>query len=148
LKKIIDIKLRNIKELVNKIKKTKNYEVNVYLRKTIKPLLKILDNRVTDTLVSKILLGTLGIVPAYDDYFKAGIKKCRANIVKGILGKRQKDVFFENLANFYLKHRDDVLSIKNELDKTNKDGIKYPVMKLIDMHFWTIGMSKRQNRKA
>ena len=36
---------------------------------------KDLHNELSDTLITKILMGTLGCVPAYDRYFIAGIKK-------------------------------------------------------------------------
>ncbi len=33
------------------------------------------DTKITDTLMSKILLGTLGCAPAYDRYFESAVKK-------------------------------------------------------------------------
>lgn len=49
-----------------------------------------LKNQLSFTLITKILMGTLGCVPAYDRYFIAGIKK-----TKGYNGKLQFKVHYE-----------------------------------------------------
>jgi hypothetical protein len=35
----------------------------------------------TDTLISKVMLGTLGCIPAYDRYFVDGLKKMKMHIL-------------------------------------------------------------------
>ena len=64
--------LSNINLLFELIKKLEDEYEKV--RAGIKGMVK---NGVTDTLISKVLLGTLGCVPAYDRFFKDGLKKLR-----------------------------------------------------------------------
>lgn len=80
----------------------------------------------TDTLITKILLGTFACIPAYDRYFIIGLKK------HGITTK-----FDENSFNMINKFYDDH---KEEFIKFNKDAkYEYPKMKLLDMYFWKVG---------
>lgn len=87
-------------------------------------------NNATDTLVTKILLGTLGCVPAYDRYYVQSVKK---NHISS--GQYNKDSVF-CIAKFYY----DNLNVFEELRKElSKCGIEYPPMKLMDMCFWQDG---------
>ncbi len=87
------------------------------------------------TLVTKIMLGTLGIVPAYDEYF--------CNTFKDINPSKSKfSVFNENslvvLGDFYLENRTviDRLSekIKTKKFEDDSDYLNYPTAKIIDMY--------------
>jgi hypothetical protein len=85
---------------------------------------KLKSVEVSDTLVTKILLGTMGCVPAYDTLFKSGLRKERMNqsfSKSSILG----------LINFYYLHRDEFELVQLEN--------YFPIMKLIDMYFWERG---------
>lgn len=98
----------------------------------------------TDTLLSKIMLGTLGCVPAYDRYFLVGLNAK----IKG------HSVFNEDSLNalfdFIEKHRKEIEEaqehIKKETDK------HYPFMKIVDMYFWQIGydieLEKEKGKKG
>ena len=81
----------------------------------------------TDTLVTKILLGTLGCVPAFDSYFCEALK-CDAlkeyNFTKAYNTKNIKKI-----ACYYRKHKEEFEGL----------GTDYPPMKLIDMCFWQLG---------
>ncbi len=86
---------------------------------------------VSDTLVTKIMLGTLGCIPAYDQYFKKGIRKKSISYSK---------LNIENLKEVVKFYR----SNKKEFDRVNKYIKKkretdYPPMKLVDMYFWQLG---------
>ncbi len=86
---------------------------------------------VTDTLVTKILLGTLGCIPAYDRYFVDGMRKC------GVKYSKLSLLNLKSVVDFYKEHN-------NEFDEVRKmifinSNIDYPAMKLIDMYFWEIG---------
>lgn len=98
------------------------------VRATVKG--KNLKNSISMTLVTKILMGTLGCVPAYDRYFIAGVKSkkvCTANFnLKSVL----------QLAKFYLDNRDIFEAARKEFPLND---IIYPPMKLIDMGFWVLG---------
>ena len=84
-------------------------------------------NNATDTLVTKILLGALGCVPAYDRYYIQSVKK--NNISSGMYNKCS----VRCVAKFYC----DNLAVFEELRcELSKCGIEYPPMKLMDMCFW------------
>jgi hypothetical protein len=92
----------------------------------------------TDTLLSKIILGTTGCVPAYDRFFIAGmkisnIKKSRFN------GDCLSELFdFIDVNKTLIKKSQEIVK-----EKTNSD---YPAMKLIDMYFWQIGYDSETNK--
>lgn len=92
-----------------------------------KPSFEGIHNNATDTLVTKILLGTLGCVPAFDRYYVNSIKK--NHVSKGIFNK--KSVY--DVAKFYCDNLDVFEDLRHELSKC---GIEYPPMKLMDMCFW------------
>jgi len=83
---------------------------------------------VSETLLTKILLGTLGCVPAYDRYFVTAIRKHK--IASGQFSKKS----ILNLAQFHLQNK---AAFSSCIINTN--GIDYPPMKIIDMCFWQIG---------
>jgi len=86
---------------------------------------------VTDTLATKILLGTIGCVPAYDRYFIDGL---RLSGVRPLSLTRKN---YLSVIDFYNKNKasfDD--SQKEILIKTK---VNYPAMKMVDMYFWQIG---------
>lgn len=84
-------------------------------------------NNATDTLVTKILLGTLGCVPAYDRYYVRSVKK--NNVSSGLYNKESVCC----VAGFYCDNFDIFERLRHELSKC---GIEYPPMKLMDMCFW------------
>ncbi|WP_422122350.1 hypothetical protein DHX103_11110 [Planococcus sp. X10-3] len=86
---------------------------------------------ITDTLISKILLGVYGNVPAYDRYFKAAVKEAGISAVLNSKSLEQLIVFYEeNKSQF------------NEVADAISKEIAYPPMKLVDMYFFTKGMEK------
>lgn len=106
---------------------------------------------VSDILITKVLMGTLGCVPAYDRYFKNAV----AGIVEIKKGNKPKEVKFKrniasksfsqksinNLVSFYKTHNEDLES-KRETMKI-ADDIEYPQMKLLDMGFWKLGLEDK-----
>ena len=85
---------------------------------------------VSKTLITKILMGTLGCVPAYDEYFIKGIVK-----EKVATGTYNKDSV-KSLAEFYEKYNE---KLDLERSKWGDEDIEYPQMKLLDMGFWQMG---------
>jgi len=85
---------------------------------------------ITDTLTTKILLGTLGCTPAYDRFFKYGLKKY--HVAPAVLNRDS----LKGIASFYM-----INSVKLEQLRTliNSTGTLYPQMKIIDMCFWQVG---------
>lgn len=84
-------------------------------------------NYVSDTLVTKILLGTLGCTPAFDRFFKNSIKNYK--ISTSSFNKKS----LQNIAIFYCFYNDEFEKLRIELSKC---GTIYPPMKLIDMCFF------------
>lgn len=93
----------------------------------------------TDTLLSKIMLGTLGCVPAYDRYFIDGLKEM----------KMQHTGFNEasltELFNFIDKNLKEIDQAHKSI-KT-KTHSHYPIMKILDMYFWQIGYDNKEGKE-
>jgi hypothetical protein len=85
----------------------------------------------TDTLVTKVLLGTLACLPACDRFFIDGFK--RSGFQYSYLNLR----FIERVFDFCYENID---ALRQEQVRIETIGtIKYPLMKLVDMCFWQIG---------
>jgi len=91
---------------------------------------------VTDTLATKIILGSLGCIPAYDRYFIDGIRN------KGLSYSGLKLTNFAFVVNFYKENQKEFLYANQSI--LEKCGINYPSMKLVDMYFWQIGYEMDQ----
>src|SRR5260370_28154852 len=109
-----------ILDLVERIKES----YSEYIRHDPDPI------NATDTLATKILMGTLGCTPAYDSYFICGLK--HQGLHYSALNKKN----FSELLNYCYKHESEFTEVQEEISNY---GIYYPVMKVIDMHFWVTG---------
>ena len=88
---------------------------------------------VSPVLITKILMGTLGCVPAYDRFFEEGAKYL------GLEKKSyNKDSLLE-LAAFYEAHNDRLEEARRGM---RTDDLIYPQMKLLDMGLWQIGFER------
>ncbi len=92
----------------------------------------------TDTLLSKVILGTLGCVPAYDRYFKDGLKE------KQMEHRSFNKASLNELFDFIDRNKNEIESAQ-KLIKI-KTQIHYPIMKILDMYFWQIGYDKEVNK--
>ena len=88
---------------------------------------------VSPVLITKILMGTLGCVPAYDRFFVDGIKKYKVTTQEYSLESVRK------LAKFYEAHNDRLEQARRGM---RTDDLIYPQMKLLDMGFWQVGFEK------
>ena len=88
---------------------------------------------VSPVLITKILMGTLGCVPAYDRFFGIGAKYL--GLEKNTY---QKESLLE-LANFYEAHNDRLEEARRGM---RTEDLTYPQMKLLDMGFWQIGFER------
>jgi hypothetical protein len=93
----------------------------------------------TDTLLSKIMLGTLGCAPAYDRYFIDGLKKMEINYT----GFNEDSL--NELFNFIDKNKEEIDHVQKLI--TAKTQRHYPLMKILDMYFWQIGYDKISGEK-
>ena len=86
----------------------------------------------TDTLVTKILLGTVGCLPACDSFFIRGFRKqdCSYSCVN--------ERFVKRILRFCIAHRRKLARLQPKI--LDLGGRPYPLMKLVDMHFWQIGV--------
>ena len=93
----------------------------------------------TDTLISKIILGSLGCLPAFDRFFIDGVNNQKFSF------KTLKRKSLLNLFDFYEDN-------KQELEAIKLHHPQYPIMKIIDMYFWQIGYditnTKNKNGKT
>ena len=88
---------------------------------------------VSPILITKILMGTLGCVPAYDRFFVDGIKKHKVTTQEYSLESVRK------LAKFYEEHNDRLEEARRGM---RTEDLVYPQMKLLDMGFWQVGFEK------
>lgn len=88
---------------------------------------------VSPVLITKILMGTLGCVPAYDRFFVDGIKKHKVTTQEYSLNSVLR------LAKFYEEHND---RLEEAWRGMRTEDLTYPQMKLLDMGFWQIGFER------
>lgn len=105
------------------------------------------DEKISDILITKILLGTLGCVPAYDQYFKKGFKKF--NVLGSFSNNEGKlnEKSILRLAEFYKKYEKELEEKRKDFKiKINNKNVenKYPQMKVLDMGFWQIGLEEEK----
>ena len=94
---------------------------------------RVVENRVSPVLITKILMGTLGCVPAYDRFFGIGAKYL------GLEKDTYQEKSLDELADFYEAHNDRLEEARRGFEV---DGLIYPQMKLLDMGFWQVGFEK------
>src|SRR5690606_26608959 len=94
----------------------------------------------TDTLLSKIMLGTLGCVPAYDRYFVDGLKEMKMKHT------RFNQSSLNELFNFIDVNKGEINHIQKLIKK--ETDRHYPAMKILDMYFWQIGYDKEVKKKT
>ncbi len=79
---------------------------------------------ISDTLITKIMMGTLGCVPAYDRYFVEGVKDQK--ITSGIYTRKS----LLRLAEFYEENSEKLEEVRCSMKVYD---LPYPQMKLLDM---------------
>jgi len=112
--------------------------LNKYIAKHFEPIRDEVAGRkvpssVSPVLITKILMGTLGCVPAYDRFFVDGIKKYKVTTQEYSLKSVLK------LVDFYEEHNDHLEEARRGM---RVGDLTYPQMKLLDMGFWQIGFEK------
>jgi hypothetical protein len=87
----------------------------------------------TDTLVTKVILGTLGCLPACDLYFVKGFKTC-------FKYSWANQAFVEQVLDFCFAHLSELQQEQTRIEC--RSAVRYPLMKLVDMYFHEIGYEK------
>lgn len=105
-------------------------------------------SEISNILASKILLGIFGCIPAYDTFFKQGIKE----IFPITAGKRRYPIsqnFGEGSVRQIIQCYKDNKEMFDDHQYFLKidETIKYPTMKKIDMLFWLEGYRKSQKEE-
>jgi len=117
-------------QLVEKMKKMYS-EIRLSVKKEVPK------NKISDTLITKVLMETMGCIPAYDRYFIEGIKKYKVALgnfnIKSIL----------QLVHYYNDNYDIFEETRSQM---NISGMEYPQMKVIDMCFWQVGFDLDKNK--
>ena len=90
-------------------------------------------SQVSPVLITKILMGTLGCVPAYDRFFVDGIKKYKVTMQEYSRNSLLK------LVDFYEEHNDRLEEARRGM---RVGDLIYPQMKLLDMGFWQVGFDR------
>ena len=88
---------------------------------------------VSPVLITKMLMGTLGCVPAYDRFFQDGVATYKVTTQEYSRNSLLK------LVDFYEAHNDRLEEARRGM---RTDDLIYPQMKLLDMGFWQIGLEK------
>ena len=110
-------------DLAEKLRAT--YRINV---KTVNGTRRKIN--LTDTLITKILLGTMACTPAYDEYVCDGFYAER--IKYSYLNERH----ILALWDFCSDHDQQFRQVRRRI---TENGLRYPPMKLVDMYFWIRG---------
>lgn len=116
----IEKELKNIRLSLNQhpdINKSKMY-------------LNEIDN-ISPTLITKIILGTIGCIPAYDRYFIKGLEN------SDIQKKFNPNKSFLELLKFYIENEEEIDYLKNKFKG-------YTLMKILDMYFWIQGYKNEE----
>lgn len=92
--------------------------------------------KASDTLVTKVLLGTFGCLPACDRYFINGWRSTGRSY--SCLNSR----FIERVLRFCRDNLAELREEQNQIARQEPDGVRYPLMKLVDMYFWQIGFER------
>ena len=105
------------------------------VREAYRPIAPAPESRqASDTLVTKVILGTFGCLPACDRYFIDGFRSA------GFKYSRPNARFVERVLHFC---RDNLRDFREEQTTIERSGgMRYPLMKLIDMYFWQIGYER------
>jgi hypothetical protein len=132
--------------LINHLKSSDVWgiDVNNYTEENIAKILKEYENikkvlideetktKPTDTLVTKIMLGVYGNIPAFDQFFKKGL---------GVGSVNEKSL--NKIKNFYDKHKDEFNQEIKVLDFENEETeLRYTKAKLVDMYGFQKGLNK------
>jgi hypothetical protein len=99
----------------------------------------------SDILVTKVILGTIGCLPACDEYFKGGFKKKGFKYTR--TNGQPNQHFIKQVFGFCREHVGKLIAVQEKINKERRKS--YPLMKLVDMYFYQIGYElKIQNANS
>jgi hypothetical protein len=86
----------------------------------------------TDTLISKIILGTLGCLPAFDRYFNLGLFGKEYSVIN----MKSIDLIWEKT----VEMKPQIELVQEWINQ--QTGVWYPPLKILDMYYWQQGFDK------
>jgi hypothetical protein len=93
----------------------------------------------TKTLITKVLLGTFGCIPAYDELFRNGVTYWNKKLPEEFIPKfpaQFGNSSYQGLISFYRENKKEIRQAQQVI---TEKGMNYPIMKLADMYFWNLG---------
>ena len=113
-------------------------KLHKYIAKHFRPIRNEVAGRavassVSPVLITKILMGTLGCVPAYDRFFQDGVATYKVTTREYSLDSVLRPV------DFYEEHNDRLEDARRGMQC---EDLTYPQMKLLDMGFWQVGFER------
>jgi len=107
---------------------------------------------ISNILVSKILLGTLGCVPAYDRFFVKAVTNIDEETKKKVTTRNYNIASLQKLIKFYEEHQEKLEKLRSQFlieykFEGRKKTLDYPQMKLLDIGFWKIGFDLSKESK-
>lgn len=91
-----------------------------------------INSDISSTLITKVLMGTMGCVPAYDQYFVKGMRNL--GIASGKFGSKS----IIEVSKFYVNYEKIFENVRHKIQFTGRDML-YPQMKILDMGMWQYG---------
>ena len=119
--------------LKEEIKKEYNkYRTEVYMSKSKNQPI----GEITDALISKVILGTIGCIPAYDSFFIRGIRSTKK--IRGIFNEKS----VRELIEYYKDNYKDLEKLRRAFSQNKK--VEYSQMKVLDSCFWQYGIDQKK----
>lgn len=112
----------------------------IAVRESYRPFAPKSESRqASDTLVTKILMGTLGCFPACDRYFISGYRS------HGFKFSEVNGALIAKIVHFCRQNAEELREARDQVEA--EIGARYPLMKLVDMHFWQLGLQSEGERE-
>jgi hypothetical protein len=96
-------------------------------------------NEPSDTLITKILMSTVGCTPAFDTYVVTGLR--RRNVRYSVFNE-------DSLERIWAVYRDNASIFAAAQQRLGESGHLYTPMKLVDMYFWELGRPVKSGSSA
>lgn len=103
------------------------------------------NEQISSVLTTKVMLGTLACVPAYDRFFQTGVNIYVKENPRIDLNQTFSRNSVVKLYRFVLDNRKGLLELQEKVKTITK--ITYPLLKLVDSYFWTIGYYAKGDEK-
>lgn len=131
-----EVSKSNCNDIINLVTDLEKYYGSIEFQRNTRNLLI----NPTITLTTKIIMGTLGCLPAMDRYFIKGVK------AKGLIFNTLNQNSLADLFDFVDNNASPDI-INNQTFIKSKRDIYYPHMKIIDMYFWQTGYNLTIEKK-